>query len=239
MTDATSSELQRLAGEAWAFRALVEHDAATRFVRLADGLAGFDPASPAVRLFRRASEDERRHAKLCTALSAAYGRVPEVPDTPPPVAPAELTPREALLYEVVAACCITETESVATLTTLLAQRAEPRVQRVLHEIAKDEVLHGQMGWAHLAREAARFDVSFLSGWIPVMLVGTVDADLFQPAAGEASSEGLLRAGVLPHARKREVFSRTLRDVVFPGLERFGIDASFARTWLKKAEQPSG
>jgi hypothetical protein len=232
-----SSELQRLAGEAWAFRAQVEHDAAFRFVRLANALARFDPESPAISLFRRASEDERRHAKLCTELSAAYGRKAEgLPNAPSEIAPAELSPREALLYEIVAACCITETESVATLTTLLAQRAEPRVQAVLHEIAKDEVGHGQMGWAHLAREAARSEVSFLSGWIPVMLGGTVEADFFEEVPQKASGDELLRHGVLPHGRKREVFSRTLLDVVFPGLERFGIDASSARAWLEGAER---
>jgi hypothetical protein len=162
--------LQRLAGEAWAFRAHVEHDATIRFVPLANALAAVDGDSPAIALFRRASEDERRHA--CTELAAAYGQTAAGPPVPPSeVAPPELTPQEALLYESVAACCITETESVATLTTLLAKGAEPRVRRVLHEIAKDEVVHGQKGWAHLAREAARSDVSFLSGWIPVMLAG--------------------------------------------------------------------
>ena len=34
--------------------------------------------------------------------------------------------------------------------------------------ARDEVAHGRMGWAHLAREAARYDVSFLSSWIPAI-----------------------------------------------------------------------
>ena len=228
-------ELQRLAGAAWVFRAHVEHDAAFRFVRLANALAGFDPESPAIALFRRASEDEHRHAKLCTELSAAYGRRgDDIPGAPSEIAPAELGPREALLYEVVAACCITETESVATLTTLLAERAASRVRSVLHEIAKDEVVHGQMGWAHLAREAARSDVSFLAGYLPVMLAGTVDADLFEEVTQEVRSDDLLRHGVLPRSCKREVFSRTLRDVVFPGLERFGIDASHARAWLEEA-----
>ncbi len=230
-------ELQRLAREAWAFRARVEYDAALRFERLANALAGFDPESSAIALFRRASKDEHRHAQLCAELSAVYGQEGrDTPEAPSEIAPAELAPRDALLYEVVAACCITETESVATLTTLLAEHAEPRVRSVLHEIAKDEVVHAQMGWAHLAREAARSSVAFLSAWIPAMLAGTIDEGLFSEAADEATSDDLFRHGVLPHARKREVFSRTLVDIVFPGLERFGIDASPARAWLEKAER---
>jgi hypothetical protein len=37
--------------------------------------------------------------------------------------------------------------------------------------------------------------------------------------------------VLPHSRKRETFVRTLEEVVFPGLEKFAIDAAPARGWL--------
>jgi len=229
-------ELKRLAGAAWAFRAKVEVDAAHRFARLAAAIFAFDPESPTVALMRSAVEDEQRHAALCAELSASYGvAVPTESAAVADVAPARLAPRQALLYEVVAACCITETESVATLTTLLAEQAEPRVRAVLHEIARDEVGHGRMGWAHLAREATFLDVAFLSPWIPVMLTGTVDDSLFAVADPEAEAEGLLRHGVLPHSQKRQVFVRTLLDVVFPGLDALGVDASPARAWLAERE----
>ena len=131
----------------------------------------------------------------------------------------------------VAACCITETESVATLATLLGERAEPRVRAVLREIARDEVVHGRMGWAHFSREAAARDVSFLSACIPTMLSGTVDEGFF--SATESGPEELLRHGVLPPARKREIFLRTLDEVVLPGLERLSVSAEPARAWLHK------
>src|SRR5207253_1653329 len=140
-----------------------------------------------------------------------------------------LEARSAALYETVAACCITETESVATVASLLAEDAEPRVREVLHEIARDEVGHSRMGWAHLAREAAAIDVTFLARWIPPMVSGTVGPELFGPAPDQPD---LLRYGVLPLSRKREIFSQTLREVVFPGFEQFGIDTSAARSWLE-------
>ena len=230
-------EVRDSAGEAWAFRARVEHDAEARFRRLAGAISAFDPDSPAVALMRRAAEDERRHARLCEELAAVYGRPKE---TAPPlateIAPSELGPREAVLYEVVAACCITETESVATVTTLLAEDAEPAVRAALHEIARDEVIHGKMGWAHLAREAKRIDVSFLAAWVPVMLTGTVDDSLFAAVSPGPDDAELLRHGVFPQSRKREVFVRTLLDVVFPGLETFGISAGPARQWLEERER---
>src|SRR5205085_773716 len=106
-----TSEVGRRAGEAWAFRTRVERDAARRFRRLAVAIAGFDSASPVPGLLAAAAGDEERHADLCAGLAAAYGQpaVEVGPDLG--VAPQQLAPRDAALYEMVAACCITETES--------------------------------------------------------------------------------------------------------------------------------
>src|SRR5439155_19656553 len=162
-------------------------------------------------------------------LAAIYGTAATGLAKDVPIAPRSLEGRAAVLYEVVAACCITETESVATLTTLLAEEVEPAVEKVLRAIARDEVAHGRMGWAHLAREAARYDVSFLSSWIPAMLSGTVEETVFPETPPD--DRDLLRHGVLPPARKRAIFARTLEEVVMPGLEKFGIDGAPARAWL--------
>jgi len=223
--------LRSRAAQAWAFRTRVEHEAALRFDRLAAAIPVFDPDSPVPALLRRAADDERKHAALCAELSAAYGRPAAEDAHDAAIAPASLGARAAALYELVAACCISETESVATLATLLAEPAEARVEKVLREIARDEVTHGRMGWAHLAREAAISDVSFLSPWIPSMLSGTAEEGLFSPADPELDAPELLRHGILPHSRKSAVFAGTLEDVVFPGLERFGIDAGPGRAWL--------
>jgi hypothetical protein len=226
-----SEGVRRRAGKAWAFRTRVEREAARRFIRLAEAISGFDPDSPVPALMRRASDDERRHAGLCAELAATYGEPVDGDAADVRIAPAKLGARAAVLYEVVAACCITETESVATVTTLLAEDIEPGVERVLREIARDEVLHGRMGWAHLAREAALYDVSFLAPWIPSMLSGSAQEELFNTADAELEDPELLRHGVLPHSKKRAIFAGTLEGVVFPGLERFGIGAEPARAWL--------
>jgi len=225
--------LRRGAADAWAFRTRVEREAARRFARLAAAISGFDPGSPLPALLRRAAQDEDRHAGLCAELTIAYGQLAPGEAADAPIAPRTLGLRGAVLYEMVAACCITETESVATLATLLAGEAEPRVEKVLREIARDEVVHGRMGWAHLAREAALHDVSFLSAWVPSMLSGTVGDDLFSGAGADPDPEGLLRHGVLPRSRKKEIFLRTLEEVVLPGLEKFAVDTGPARAWLAR------
>ncbi len=224
------------AAEAWAFRARVEQEAALRFDRLAAVVAGFDSASPVPAMMRRAADDERRHTELCARLAGNLGlHVVLDPEAGlPSIAPGSLDERQAALYEIVAACCITETESMATLTTLMAAEPDPEVREVLHSISKDEVVHSRMGWAHLSREAAATDVAFLAPLIPGMLAGTIDDSLFAaPPAGE-DAEGLLRLGVLPLEKKREVFLGTLEQVVFPGLEKFGVDPEPGRRWLARA-----
>jgi hypothetical protein len=229
--------LRREAGGAWSFRTRVELDAERRFGRLAEVIASFDPGSPVPGLLRKARDDERRHALLCASLARDFGVEPETPPEGPSIAPASLDARRAALYEMVAACCITETESVATVATLLAADCEPKVAAALHEIARDEVSHSRMGWAHLAREAGALDVGFLSPWIPVMLAGTVPADFFARTTAEPGD--LLRFGVLPHAKKKEIFAATLRVIVFPGLEQHGVDAAPARAWLDARTSTQG
>jgi hypothetical protein len=227
---------RRAAGEAWAFRARVEQEAALRFDRLATVVAGFDPDSPVPAMMRRAADDERRHTELCARLAHGLGN-PVMLDPGAelaPIAPRSLDARRAALYEVVAACCITETESMATLTTLMAAEPDPEVRAVLHSISKDEVVHSRMGWAHLSRESVAAEVAFLGPLIPAMLAGTIDEGLFGPPPPDEDPEGLLRLGVLPLAKKREVFLGTLEQVVFPGLERFGVDPEPGRAWLAHA-----
>lgn len=226
-----TESLRRAAGEAWAFRTRVERDAARRFSSLAAAIPAFDPESPIPALLWGAAEDERRHAALCAGLSSAYGQ-PAGDEDPEPasIAPASLGPRAAALYEIVAACCVTETESVATLTTLLAEPAEPAVESALREIARDEVQHARIGWAHLARERALFDVSFLSRFIPAMIAGAAPG-LFSAGAPQVDDPALLRHGVLPWAQKRAVFVAALEEIVFPGLEKFGIGTAPAHDWL--------
>lgn len=225
--------VRRFVADAWTFRRQVELEAALRFARLAERLARLGSPEPVLALARRAAEDELRHARLCESLARVYGRLelPEAPTEAPEVAPPELPVRERVLYEVVAACCITETESTAVLTTLLTPGGEERVGAVLRDLLRDEVAHSRLGWAHLAHEHAAGAVGFLGGYVPAMLEGGMAPGLFEPGTPESESPALLRHGVLPHSRKREVFIRALEDVVLPGLERFGVDTGPSRRWL--------
>lgn len=232
---------RRIAGLAWRFRCAVEREAAARFARLAGRLAGVGAATAVVDLALRASRDERRHAALCAELAAGYGApIPaDAATIPPEIAPSRLAPAQRVLYEVVAACCVTETESMGVLTQLLATARDVRLREVLRELARDEVHHSRLGWAHLASECARgADVSFLGPLVPAMLMGAAAADLFSPASPESDDPALVEHGVLPHGVKLRVFTRTLEEVVFPGLDAYGVDTGPARRWLGAQVPPA-
>jgi len=225
--------LRSLAAAAWKFRWLVELEAEARFARLAQRLEQIGAGREMVDLARRCSQDERRHAGLCAELATGYGE--SVPREFSPrlreIAPRGLLLRGQVLYEVVASCCITETESMGVLTALLEAVRSPRLRQVLHELARDEVRHSRLGWAHLAAEHAQGTTAFLGPLVPAMLEGSVGPELFTRGSPDDEDEGLLEHGVLPRRRKLEVFRGTLEEVVFPGIDRFGVDTAPARAWL--------
>ncbi len=233
MTAAPGDLLRRRAGRAWRFRCTVEREASLRFARLAGWLEGAGLPPPIVSLARRASSDEQRHALHCARLAEERGASVGDPPLAVPVAlaPAGFPPRAAVLYEAVAACCVTETGSVGVLTALLGSVRGGGVRRVLRELTADEVHHSRLGWAVLGAERGRGTGALLGPHVPAMLEGSIDADLFRPGTPEEEDEELLDHGVLPRSLQREVFTRTVLEVVLPGLEAGGVDTGPARRWL--------
>lgn len=230
--------LRQLVAETWVSRRQDELEAGLRFARLAGALQALSSPEPLVELARRAAEDERRHAGMCELMARTYGQavMPPVPLVAREAAPGDLGFRERVLYEVVAACCISETESTAGLTSVLAVDGPPRVRAVLRDILRDEVAHSRLGWAYLTHAAGSNTVAFLSPYLPAMLEDSVSPRLFAKGLSDADSAMLLMHGVLPHARKREVFIQALHDVVFPSLERCGVDTAPGRQWVERRRQ---
>jgi len=228
--------LRPVAVDAWVFRWQVELEAEVRFAHLSQRLANLGGPKLLAELAQRASDDERRHAKLCLEAAQEYGypgRAATSPATVSEIAPRRLSERQKVLYELVASCCITETESMSVLTTLLQAAKGQWMKSVLQEIARDEVSHSRLGWAFLASEHAAGSVKFLASLIPDMLEGTVTEGLFARVKPHLEDPELLQHGVLPHSTKRSIFVQTLRDVVFPGLEYHAVDTEPARAWLSQ------
>jgi hypothetical protein len=235
MTDPTdSAAVLEAASRVWRFRYRMELEAAERFRGLAERLSTAGASRAVVEMARRASSDELRHAERCLALVSHFGGTPgsrPVVETRP-VAPRALDGRARLLYEVVALSCVTETLSTALLGALV-ERARDSVAKVtLHSILRDEVEHSRLGWAYLAEEHARGAPDCVSESLGAMLSSTLSDELFGASSNANELDRALAGlGSLERAERLRIVRETLNAVVFPGLERFGIDTTRGKAWF--------
>jgi len=240
--DGPQLSLQEVVARAWAVRYRIETEASLRFGSLARRLSAVEAPQPLVELAERASKDEIRHAAHCERLFRGLGGTTlTAVETVVEYAPPDLPEPERLTYELVSQCCVAETESMATLVTLLEAAETAELKAVLHELARDEVHHSRLGWAYLAWARPRVHFGFLGALLPGMIGGNAGPELFAPPRGEVDRPELLRQGVVPHSLRRRVYVETLETVVFPGFETLGVDTAPARRWLdeQRSGAPSG
>jgi hypothetical protein len=224
---------QRHADRVWTARHGVETGAALRFASLAARTFRARAPHAVVELATKAAEDESRHAGLCAEVLRARG----VPVPPPEArlleyAPAGLTEVQRLTYEVVAQCCVSETESMATLVTLLEAAQDALLRDVLRVLARDEVAHARVGWGYLAWASRRLDLAFLGPLLPGMVAGSAGEELFRPALPGTDVPALLRWGVVPHRERQRIYLETLEEVVVPGLREHGVDTGPLSDWMQ-------
>ncbi len=227
----------------WAARHGVETGAALRFGSLSRRMWEAGAPEALVELAARASRDETRHASRCEdVLRLRHAAVP-VPETRLlEYAPGDLAPEQRLTYEVVAQSCVSETESMATLVTLLDAAQDETLKSVIHELARDEVNHARLGWGYLAWARQRLNLEFLVPLLPGMAQGTAGPDLFRPALPGTDEPELLRSGVVPHSERQRIYLETLESVVIPGMAEHGVGTGPLRAWVDRqraAIQPAG
>jgi hypothetical protein len=159
--------------------------------------------------------------------------------TPPPeheivvrwTAPAGLEAAESALYEIVALSCVTETLSTALLGELVARASDPVCRDIMRAILKDEVNHSRLGWAFLAEQHARGLHDCVGTHLAKMLDATLGAELFQDAGPpDPRLTELAGLGSLEQPERRRIVREALAQVIFPGLEQFGIDTTLGRRW---------
>ena len=103
----------------------------------------------------------------------------------------------------------------------------------MHEILRDEIRHSRLGWAHLESESLRVPCKLLADYLPAMLAGTVNEELFVERQALPIEEPLSGLGSLTRRQRVEIFSDAMHKVVFPGLERYGVDTAQGVSWLDK------
>jgi hypothetical protein len=240
MSDAESSPSARegiirarVAGT-WAFRTRAEIQAAARFARMAIELAEVGATEVVARGAKEASDDELRHRDLCARLAARWGEPNALQHVPPRerIGRSDMDPRDRLLWEVVAVCCVSETMNTSLMTRCLEVAKDEEIRSTLHELLKDEVNHARLGWAHLAAERAAGRGAFLRDVLPLMLEASVEPGFLQGQPQVPWTDELFDYGELPSSELIQIYRDTLNLVVFPGLDATGVDTSKGRAWLE-------
>jgi hypothetical protein len=232
---AAGESARALAARVWSFRLGSELEAAQRFGALAPLLRVAGASDVVVGMAEEAAADELRHADLCRMLVRHFGGAPpaEAEIALRWTAPAAVAGEARVLYEIVALSCVTETLSTALLGELVARASDPVCRQAMHSILRDEVNHSRLGWAFLAQQHARGVRDCVGPHLPDMLEATLGDELFKAAGGEdptlAQVAGL---GSLERHDRLRVVRETLERVIFPGLERFGIETAAGRHWLE-------
>ena len=238
MMDLTLSKAERcLIAATWNFRASAERSALRRFTRLYTELKETGAPDIVLEGVRDAIDDEHRHIGLCDALAQEFGWKGPPSDPTPfgPIGP-KAAPLEArLLYEMVAFCCVTETINASMMLEINRRAIAPEVKETIHAILKDELNHSKVGWAYLqwSRDKGRGD--WLQEWLIQMFYGAGVEEIYEPDTSGREAPHVQAYGELSFADRTEIFQAANRDVVLPGLERFGFDTSECRAWLRTFE----
>jgi len=223
--------------ETWNFRYEAELRATHRFTRLAQELRETQASPEVIRLAEEAIEDETRHAKLCKEVAEEYGfpyNAGPADVTAVPLAPPGFKKSDALLFEVVAFCCITETVNTAMLVETLNLTKVERIREAVRTILRDEVNHSKLGWAHLAHQTSLGHGGFFPS-VLVYMFSQIGIDEIVQKDGSRESEALAEHGELNDERRVRLFASTLYDVVLPGLENSGIATQDLRAWLEQQD----
>jgi hypothetical protein len=234
--DRLDAEGRMVLAAIWQERGASELKVAGGFAAISEQLIEHGTADTVLKLVSRAVRDEVRHAEIAVDMAARYrgsdvSWPPPAPFPVPVLAPAEDRLRATLL--VVAMCCINETLACGILEGQLAQATSSLTRAALQSVLADEIDHARAGWAHLATPFVTTQLKADIGeWLPRLL----NARLHELVAedGPFPGEQFPAHGILTRAQRRKIVETALADVVCPGFERAGIDASNARAWARTA-----
>ena len=229
----TPSEQKQVAST-WLDRARAEEIAVLRFQRLANELRECGTHPAVLELAEKAIPEEKEHAILCLNMAQKYGADHTHEANPAqagPLAPASLNRTDALLYEMVAYCCLTESLNAALLLETAQKATNRAIQSAAQKILKDEVHHSQMGWAHLSWCRAQGLGDFLADVLPHMLDQTGAEEFSTNPTKNQESENLMAHGELPLLERKKLFDRIVRQVFLPGLSHAKIAPDLGHAWM--------
>ncbi len=227
-----SEPLRTVAVHTWLGRMVNEHISAQVFgALLGQAMAAGLPAKRIADLAAFAGE-ELAHARQCAAAVAALGGQAQAPYPPLARVPDHLdaaSPLEAVLRNIIAVCCLSETVAVALIRAETLEIGPATLKKLLDGILADEVGHARWGWT-LLDELAPLDPALcrrLDAYLTVALVHLVEHELaFLPDHGGMGDQAA-QLGVCSGQAARTLFLDTVETVIVPGLQRHGLQAQEA------------
>jgi hypothetical protein len=216
----------------WLGRAASERRVAEAFEVIHGALASAHSHSSLSALAARAVDDEHRHAELCRVVaSRCAGRELAAPARLPLVqpehreAPARLVPT----LHVLGHCAMNETFASAFLEVSLGLAQAPLGRAALRELLSDEIDHARIGWAHLA-ELSEQQRKELAPWLDSLVYANLKMWRDTPRATATDAE-LHRHGAPPPEAIERALIGAIRDLIIPGLARFGLPTRSLSLWL--------
>ena len=218
----------------WLERARAEELAVIRFKRLSGELRACGTHPTVLAMVEKAIVHEGEHAQLCLGLARGYGARhvhTSESEQAGPLAPASMGRSDALLFEMVAYCCLTESLNAALLLEIAQRASQGEIVRAAQKILKDEVQHSQMGWAHLTWCRAQGLGDFLPEVLPTMFNQTGAEAFASSQPPPLESPALLAHGELPLDDRKALFDRVVREVFLPGLAHAGLKPEPVYAWM--------
>ncbi len=220
----------------WLDRARSEEIAALRFRRLEVDLKALGTHSKVLELAQNAVGEEEEHVIICQQMAERYGADhahKADPQHAKALAPDTLGREDALLFEMVAYCCLTESLNAALLLEITQKAMNPEIRSATQTILKDEVHHSQMGWAHLSWCRAQGKGAFIAEALPYMLSQTGAKELGLHETHLLESPDLLAHGELPLQDRKNLFHRVIHQIFFPGLVHAKIAPDRGLAWMEQ------
>lgn len=221
----------------WRRRLIQEHQSAAVFSRLLPQLIEAEAPLEYKTTVLRMSMDELHHAAICGDVLTALGVPPEVNTelrTEPLPDHADATPAESVLRNIMFVCCLSETFAVAITAEEREQAREPVIQAAIDRIHSDETLHARFGWIYLAHalptlgeEALARTNAYLAQAFAYLEKKELEAMPRTAPFAESLIAECSALGVSDTASARELFYETIENVIVPGLQKLGLDATTA------------
>lgn len=225
--------LYESARETWLGRMVNELSSATVFEGLAAQIrrAGL-PEELAEECLAFAAE-ERRHGVLCGAVVEALGgaALAPVPERDAYPDHDDVTPKEALVRNLLSISCSSETVAVALIGAERLEMPDGELRDLLTTIWADEIGHARFGWRLVAEIVPTLDDAArgrLSAYLAVVLGHLEDHELAHLPAGPAPPAEGAALGLCSGKDARHLFYSTVDEVILPGLEAVGLEAR--RAW---------